>query len=334
MSKLISASASSGFLCCRSWSRVSKELAQTRSSQQLINSASGFTTRSDIGPARAGPSAETVAAAQAKRGEEIPDPDAFQDPDDERNLFAGTVYEADDEEADRIWDSVDNRMDARRRARREITEAAMAEKERLNNPKIQTQFADLKRGLEELKDTDWNSIPDAGNMTGKRRKRNMRLEENQNGRSYAVSDTVLADAAGRNVLLSELDAAQQAVGQCYGDMAEEQNGGFETPANDGTMTDFVSIGNARDKVLSLRLDQASKDAANGSSTSVDPRGYMTALNSQVLQTDAQIGDIKQARQLLQNLIQSNPKHAPGWIAAASLEGELRSPHEMCSGHLS
>ena len=68
-----------------------------------------------------------------------------------------------------------------------------------------------------------------------------------------------------------------------------QNGGFDTPAGDGTMTDFVSIGTARDKVLSLRLDQASKDAANGSSTSIDPRGYMTALNSQVLQTDAQIG---------------------------------------------
>jgi hypothetical protein len=33
-------------------------------------------------------------------------------------------------------------------------------------------------------------------------------------------------------------------------------------------------------------------------------------------------DIKQARQLLQNLIQTNPKHAPGWIAAASLEGKL------------
>jgi pre-mRNA-processing factor 6 len=46
------------------------------------------------------------------------DPERFQDPDDERNLFAGTVYEADDEEADRIWDSVEERMDARRRARR------------------------------------------------------------------------------------------------------------------------------------------------------------------------------------------------------------------------
>ncbi|EIW70840.1 hypothetical protein TREMEDRAFT_61351 [Tremella mesenterica DSM 1558] len=273
----------------------------------LGRGASGFTTRSDIGPAREGPSAETIAEAQAKRGEEIPDPDAIQDPDDERNLFAGTVYEADDEEADKIWDSVDERMDARRKARRDAAEATAAEKERAKNPKLQTQFADLKRSMSTLKDSDWNAIPEAGNLTGKRRKHNLRLEENQNGKSYAVSDTVLADAAARNVVLGELDPMQQ------------ENGGFDTPATDGTMTDFVSIGNARDRVLSLRLDQASQDATNGSSTSIDPRGYMTALNSQILQTDAQIGDIKQARQLLQNLIASNPKHAPGWIAAASLE---------------
>ncbi|RSH79749.1 uncharacterized protein EHS24_009405 [Apiotrichum porosum] len=272
----------------------------------LGRGASGFTTRSDIGPAREGPSAETIADAMAKRGEEIPDPEQFQDPDNERNLFAGTVYEADDEEADRIWESVDQRMDERRRVRREAAEAEAAAKERANNPKLQTQFADLKRGLSSLKDSDWDSIPDAGNLTGKRRKHNMRLEENQSGKMYAVSDSVMAGMAQRTQLLGELDA---------------QDAGAETPApgTDGTMTDFVSIGNARDRVLSLKLDQASKDATNGSSTSIDPRGYMTALNSQVLQTDAQIGDIKQARQLLQNLIQSNPKHPPGWIAAASLE---------------
>lgn len=269
----------------------------------LGRGASGFTTRSDIGPAREGPSSETIESAMQKRGEEIPDPEQFQDPDDERNLFAGTVYEADDEEADKIWESVDERMDQRRRKQREAAEAADAAKGRDKNPKLQTQFADLKRGLSELKDSDWDSIPEAGNMTGKRRKHNMRLEENQNGRMYAVSDTVLHGAANRNAMVSELDAQS----------------GADTPAADGTMTDFVSMGNARDKVLSLKLDQASKDATNGSSTSIDPRGYMTALNSQVLQTDAQIGDIKQARQLLQNLIQSNPKHAPGWIAAASLE---------------
>lgn len=43
-----------------------------------------------------------MAAAQAARGEEIVEnPDAYADPDDEKNIFAGTVYEQDDEEADR-----------------------------------------------------------------------------------------------------------------------------------------------------------------------------------------------------------------------------------------
>jgi len=205
----------------------------------LGRGASGFTTRSDIGPARQGPSDEAVAEAQAKRGEDVPDPDALQDPDDERNLFAGTVYEADDEEADRIWESVDARIDGRRKARREAVEAEQAAKERANNPKLQTQFADLKRNLSTLDDAAWNSIPEAGNLTGKRRKRNMRLEENQNGKSYVVSDTVMADAVGRKEMVGELAD------------------GMETPmpGAEAADTDFISIGNARDKVLSLKLDQ-------------------------------------------------------------------------------
>jgi pre-mRNA-processing factor 6 len=69
----------------------------------------------------------------------------------------------------------------------------------------------LKRTLSTLTDAEWAAIPEAGNLTGKRRKHNLRLEENQNGKSYAVSDTVMADAAGRNQLLGELDAAQQEV---------------------------------------------------------------------------------------------------------------------------
>lgn len=85
----------------------------------LGRGASGFTTRSDIGPAREGPSAEAVADAQARRGEEAEvDPEQFQDPDNEMGLFAGMTYEADDEEADRIYEQVDKNMDARRRARR------------------------------------------------------------------------------------------------------------------------------------------------------------------------------------------------------------------------
>lgn len=57
--------------------------------------------------------------AQARRGEEAEvDPEQFQDPDNEYGLFAGTTYEQDDEEADRIYEKVDEAMDARRKARR------------------------------------------------------------------------------------------------------------------------------------------------------------------------------------------------------------------------
>lgn len=57
--------------------------------------------------------------AQARRGEEAEvDPEQFQDPDNEYGLFAGTTYEQDDEEADRIYESVDDKMDSRRRKQR------------------------------------------------------------------------------------------------------------------------------------------------------------------------------------------------------------------------
>lgn len=57
--------------------------------------------------------------AQARRGEEADyDPEQFQDPDNETGLFAGMVYEADDEEADKIYEAVDAKMDERRKARR------------------------------------------------------------------------------------------------------------------------------------------------------------------------------------------------------------------------
>jgi hypothetical protein len=35
----------------------------------------------------------------------------------------------------------------------------------------------------------------------------------------------------------------------------QEHGGFETPGDSGTLTNFVEIGQARDKILSLKLDQ-------------------------------------------------------------------------------
>src|SRR5258708_20949498 len=72
--------------------------------------------------------------------------------------------------------------------------------------------------------------------------------------------------------------------------------------------------------LGLTVFQVSGTATtSGSATSIDPKGYLTSLDSQVLKTEAEIGDIKRARMLFDSLVKSNPKHAPGWIAAACVE---------------
>jgi len=101
----------------------------------LGRGATGFTTRSDIGPAREGPSEEAIKAALARRAEQLgqappsaygadkkkdddDDDERFQDPENEVGLFAGGAYDEDDDEADRIYQSVDERMEKRRKAQR------------------------------------------------------------------------------------------------------------------------------------------------------------------------------------------------------------------------
>ena len=60
-----------------------------------------------------------LSEAQARRGEEPEiDPEQFQDPDNEYGLFASAAYGEDDEEADRIYESVDKAIDSRRRVQR------------------------------------------------------------------------------------------------------------------------------------------------------------------------------------------------------------------------
>ncbi|KAI7882461.1 hypothetical protein K492DRAFT_206195 [Lichtheimia hyalospora FSU 10163] len=266
----------------------------------LGRGATGFTTRSDIGPAR-----ETGDfggdAKQGAAGKEGGDDDdeRFQDPDNEVGLFSGAPYEEDDEEADRVWAMIDTKMDERRKARREAREREELARYRQERPKISQQFADLKRQLSSIDEDEWAAIPEVGDLVGKNRKRNKMPE-----RYTPMTDTILAaarDKTGYDTTLSE---------------QEQTLGGVTTPA-DGMMTNFREIGQARDKVLGLKLDQVS-DSVSGQTT-IDPKGYLTDLNSVVVKSDAEIGDIKKARLLLNSVITTNPKHAPGWIAAARLE---------------
>ncbi|KAJ7844090.1 hypothetical protein B0H14DRAFT_2585343 [Mycena olivaceomarginata] len=104
-------------------------------------------------------------------------------------------------------------------------------------------------------------------------------------RSFAVPDSILVGDWSKSEYENSLDDRQQ------------QNGGFETPTDSGTLANFVEIGQARDKFC------------------------LSSLIS-VLKSGAEIGDIKRARMLFDSLAKSNPIHSPGWIAAACLEGHV------------
>ena len=166
----------------------------------------------------------------------------------------------------------------------------------------------MKRSLASVSDEDWQNIPEVGDLTGK----NRRTKQNLRQRFYAVPDSVIAGARDS----TQLDTKVNDDGV--------QTEGSSADAVDGTMTNFADIGKARDKVLQVRLDQAAQgsgtDAEAGSATNIDPKGYLTSLTkSEIKAGEVEVGDIKRVRVLLESVIKTNPKHAPGWIAAARLE---------------
>lgn len=281
----------------------------------LGRGATGFTTRSDLGPAREGPSDDQIKEVVAKRAAALrgedkkegdeggDDSERFQDPDNEVGLFAGGIYDKEDEEADQVWQWVDEKMARRRKTQREAREAAEREEYERQNPKIQAQFADLKRALGTVSDEEWASLPEVGDLTGK----NRRAKQQMRQRFYAVPDSVLAAA-------NESTEMTTTAGE---------DGTATRDGADGTMTNFAKIGAARDKVLKVRLDQASQngtETSTGTSTAIDPQGYITSLNKHALtEVQGQVGDINRVRELLQSVIKTNPNNPLGWIAAARLE---------------
>jgi len=86
---------------------------------------------------------------------------------------------------------------------REAQEQLELAKHRAERPKIQQQFADLKRGLSSVTDEEWENIPEVGNLTRKKRRR----EE----RTYVVPDSVLVGDRNKNEYESSLDTRQQQV---------------------------------------------------------------------------------------------------------------------------
>ncbi|XP_074602507.1 pre-mRNA processing factor 6 [Brevipalpus obovatus] len=289
--------------------------------------ATGFTTRSDIGPAR-DPSdvpddrhAPPKKFAKKKNEEEEEEEEDLNDSNYDEfsgyggSLFSKDPYDKDDEEADAIYDAIDTRMDEKRKAYREAKQRKELEKFRKTNPKIQTQFSDLKRSLAVLSEDDWLKIPDVGDSRNKKQ-RNPRADK-----FTPLPDSILAHKA--SLANNESVTIDPRTG-----LATPMSSGIESGIATSTNLDLRKIGQARNTLMDIKLNQVS-DSVSGQ-TVVDPKGYLTNLQS-LIQIGADIDDVKKARLLLKSVRETNPNHPPAWIASARLEevtGKLQTARTL------
>lgn len=335
----------------------------------LGRGATGFTTRSDLGPARDGPSAEQIQEALAKRAaqlgaapptaygavdkkkqeQEEDDDERFQDPDNEVGLFAYGQYDQADDEADRIYQAVDEKIERRRKRPRLVNSLpplAPAFLPLRSNATFQRKLWFIYLPLCYVQITDMNPSPYFREAREKEEleeynRKNPKISEEFAAlkRNLAtVSDEDWAnlpepgDLTGKNRRSKQNlrqrfypvpDTVLAGAGSSTEFQTSVQDDGVQTSADnkDGTMTNFADIGAARDKVLKARLDRAAQaDAGTESASTIDPKGYLTSLAQTELNSlGADVGDINRVRVLMQSVCKTNPKHAPGWIAIARLE---------------
>jgi len=300
--------------------------------------ATGFTTRSDIGPAREVPSfGEAPSGYVAGRGrgaigfgpkdddDDAPEKRMSFDGED-RSLFSDTVYEKDDEEADAVWEFVDDRMDERRRKRREAREREELAEYRAKRPKIQSLFADAKKDLASVSADEWAGIVEIGD-------RSLRYKQKKPERFTPVPEKLLQETVMQQqqygfIPRSGLDTpstpspsaaspfvgpGSRSTGIFSALTAAASTSGTATPS--GSIT---AVGLGRQSILNSQLEKAAGSTPGTQTASVDRAGYLTDLGSIKINTEAEIGDIKKAEMLLKSATSSNPKHGPSWIAYARL----------------
>ena len=290
----------------------------------LGRGATGFTTRSDIGPARdlsdptddrhAAPGQRTVGDQLRKqllegklrvdqRRTDSDDEDLNETNFDEFNgymnvnLFRGIQYDDEDKEADEIYEMIDGKMDERRRQYRELKEQEMLQKYRDERPKIQEQFSDLKRQLKVVTEEEWANIPDPGDSRNRKQRGFGRYDK-----ETPIPDSIINMNRNMTSFGNQLDKNVQSDGRASTAPGE---------------LDMVRLGVARNQIMDVKLKQAS-DSVDGQ-TVVDPSGYLTDMQSMLPSYNGDIQDVRKARLLMKSVRETNPKQPQAWIGSARLE---------------
>lgn len=210
--------------------------------------------------------------------------------ENEEGLLAtgsSTVYNAEDEEADRIFAFIDAKMSERRRKTTKKATTGVADS---GNPSIQTMFADAKRDLQTVSLEEWADLPESGDFRAKRTKK-----ANEKERYTPIPDSILLSGSGGGM---SMDIA-----------------GEEEP-------DLTQIQEAKEQVLRVRLDQLTNFTQ-----SVNPEAYLASMqaSNKAQQQSSELGDIKRARTMLRSAVQTNPHSSQAWIAAIRLEEAALEP---------
>lgn len=168
-------------------------------------------------------------------------------------------------------------------------EARLQRQQRSQTPdepdnRLAEKFSDLKLGLNEVSVAEWAALPEAQDFT--RRNKRQRLLEKSQQRFYAAPDSLIQ---------------------------RELQG--HTPEIAATATNFDSVNEARDQLLSLRLDAMISSTTN-TTTTVTESEISEALKSQLAR-----GDLAKLRALMASLRKTQPLLARLWLLLAQLEVE-------------
>ena len=205
-------------------------------------------------------------------------------------------YDEDDDEADKIWAAIDERMNSKRR--RKTNDDENQEKSKAAQTlQIGAQFRELKEKLADVTEDEWAAIPDVGDYSLK-----YKQKRRQQDNITPITDQLLDQQKKINLDATSGTAAIGANTMIDGGMT--------------TVTNISGLSAARGTVLGMSLD---KQVVSGQQTSLDATGYLTSLSSTKVATTAEVGDITKARLLLKSVRETNPKHGPGWIASARVE---------------
>jgi len=309
----------------------------------LGRGAAGFTTRSDIGsgagPAGAASASAASGAASAAAGSGTGSRSAeiraarmqMKAMQQQQGVGVGGAANGgvggsqappdDDDEADAIYASIDERMGGRGSKRKRGDDGGTAASDggsSATSGKIGDQFRELKDKLADVTEDEWAAIPDVGDYS---------LKHKQNRREDVftpLTDTLLADRSKANSDPTSGTAALAGNAQVM-DAADGTATTTAAAASGHQSVRLSGLAEARGTVLGMSLDKMS-DSVSGQ-TVVDPKGYLTSLSSVKVASEAEIGDINKARLLLKSVRDTNPKHGPGWIAAARVEEAAGKTHQ-------